>query len=250
MMTHKELCQLAVKWLRRPNSQKGHGCEIAVSEASSGWDGECPDAIGFKMQRIVKSVLVEVKTSRADFLADKNKPHRNGTVQALGNWRYYMCPTDIIQPEELPEKFGLLYVNKRGHIKHIVSPFINTGGYSYAHQWMSDNFQETNLFREVFLLARLLRRFPDIEAHNQKYREACNQRQMALNHVDTLREQIRKERFARLMSENTTDAMYEAVPEVLRAFFAYSCQQPPATDLETHIDGFASYAKEAELLKT
>lgn len=41
--THRELCDIAVKWLQRPNSAGGPGCHIAVSECRTGWTGEIPE---------------------------------------------------------------------------------------------------------------------------------------------------------------------------------------------------------------
>ena len=115
-LTHKNICNIAVKWLKRPNSNGGHGCHVAVSEVASGWSGEIPDSIGFRAtgDHTDGSIVVEVKVSRSDFLADKKKPHRNGETIGLGNWRYYMCPVDLIKADELPENFGLLYVNTKG----------------------------------------------------------------------------------------------------------------------------------------
>lgn len=76
-MTHAELCEVARKWLVRPNSQRGHGCHVGLSECRSGWGGEMPDAIGFRAaSRVTDTIVVEVKVSRADFLADAKKPHR------------------------------------------------------------------------------------------------------------------------------------------------------------------------------
>ena len=47
--THDELVQLAVKWLKLPNSRGGPGCQVAFSEARNGVkDGEIPDAIGYR----------------------------------------------------------------------------------------------------------------------------------------------------------------------------------------------------------
>jgi len=115
-MTHNDLCLLAVKWLKRPASQNGHGCHIAISEPRT--YGECPDAIGFRHgDHEGGSVVVEVKMSRADFLADFKKPHRSGF--GMGLWRYYMCPEGLLKDDEIPCGWGLLYVNNRGHVKAV-----------------------------------------------------------------------------------------------------------------------------------
>ena len=52
--------------------------------------GEMPDAIGWK--RASRSVLVECKISRADFLADRDKPFRQKSDLGLGCERFYLTP--------------------------------------------------------------------------------------------------------------------------------------------------------------
>lgn len=34
-LNHRNLCDIAVKWLKRPNSSAGHACHVAVSEVAS-----------------------------------------------------------------------------------------------------------------------------------------------------------------------------------------------------------------------
>ena len=60
-----------------------------------------------------ESVVIEVKTSHADFLADLKKWARSDTAalydMQAGQYKWYLCPEGIIKPEELPDKWGLLY---------------------------------------------------------------------------------------------------------------------------------------------
>ncbi|HSB76357.1 MAG TPA: hypothetical protein VLC12_11955 [Terriglobales bacterium] len=65
-----------------------------------------PDAIGWKGK--CRSVVVECKVSRADFLADRAKPFRQDPQIALGCERYYLAPAGLIAPGELPPGWGLL----------------------------------------------------------------------------------------------------------------------------------------------
>jgi len=172
--THKELTELAVKWLKRPQSQKGPGCHVAVSECRSGWSDEIPDAIGFRAAgKNDGSIIVEVKISRSDFLADAKKSHRNGSVKGLGNWRYYLCPEGVIKPNEIPDNWGLLYVNNRGHIKPIVGP-MNESNYRKRMRFIESMRQESNVDGERFLLVKLLSRVGDAETLNTKFRELTN----------------------------------------------------------------------------
>jgi hypothetical protein len=104
-MTHAALVELAVKWLR-----SRYRCGIILSEQSCA-SGEQPDVIGWKKK--CRSVLVECKISRADFLADREKPFRRDPAQGMGSERFYMTPAGLIRPEELPAGWGLLEVRNR-----------------------------------------------------------------------------------------------------------------------------------------
>ncbi len=80
--------------------------------------GEMPDAIGWK--RASHSVLVECKISRADFLADRDKPFRQKPESGVGCERFYLTPPGIMREEELPRGWGLLECRNR--LVEIVRP--------------------------------------------------------------------------------------------------------------------------------
>ncbi|MDA8485121.1 adenylosuccinate synthase [Pseudomonas resinovorans] len=193
--SHADLCTLAVKWLKRPNSAGGPGCHVAVSECRSGWTGEIPDAIGFRAAGSDDdgSIVVECKTSRSDFLADKKKAHRAGG--GLGNFRYFMAPEGLISPSELPEGWGLLTVNNRGHVKVVAGLAVHyreSWGATRAHMatWRHD----ADRHREQFLLVKLLHRVGDPEALNQNLRNAYAEQRRLINRVNELNDQIRHQR--------------------------------------------------------
>jgi hypothetical protein len=100
--THKELVEVAYRWL-----VKNGGVGVAFKELKSTAD-EIPDVIGFDS---CQSILIEVKVSRSDFLQDKHKPHR---AKGMGNWRFFCCPKGLIKQSELPEKWGLIYIDENG----------------------------------------------------------------------------------------------------------------------------------------
>ncbi len=104
-MSHDDLVDLAVRWLR-----SHYRCGIILSEQAC-CSGEIPDVIGWKGR--CRSVLVECKVSRADFLADGNKPWRTEPEGALGCERYYMAPAEMIATTELPPGWGLLEARGR-----------------------------------------------------------------------------------------------------------------------------------------
>jgi hypothetical protein len=58
-------------------------------------------------------VLVECKISRADFLADREKPFRRKQEFGLGCERFYLTPAAMLRPEELPVGWGLLECHNR-----------------------------------------------------------------------------------------------------------------------------------------
>ena len=97
---HAQLIARAVEWLRRR-----YKCGIILSEQYCA-TGEVPDVIAWKGH--CKSVLVECKVSRADFLADASKPFRWKPEDGMGSQRFYMAPAGIIRAEELPKHWGLL----------------------------------------------------------------------------------------------------------------------------------------------
>jgi hypothetical protein len=103
-MTHSQLVQKAVQWLR------SYRCGVVLSEQACA-SGEMPDAIGWK--RACHSVLVECKVSRADFLADREKPFRQKAKLGMGCERFYLTPVGLTCPAELPFGWGLLELRIR-----------------------------------------------------------------------------------------------------------------------------------------
>src|ERR1035441_3174428 len=96
-MTHAQLVERAVRWLR------AYRCGVVLSEQAC-VSGEMPDAIGWK--RASHSVLVECKVTRADFLADRGKPFRTKPEQGVGCERFYLTPPSLVKIEELAAGWG------------------------------------------------------------------------------------------------------------------------------------------------
>ena len=95
-MTHKDLVKRARAWLT--NNQR---CTVVLTEFATTNTRETPDAIGF-FSSGGSSILVECKTSRADFLADNGKAHRQEEYLGMGNQRYYLVPAKLVKPQEVP----------------------------------------------------------------------------------------------------------------------------------------------------
>jgi len=142
---HYQLCVEGAKWLHRQkwnyercqkkpchNSEFCHVCKkynyVAVELCT--WDTENTDVWG--LGNFCDSAIIEVKVSHADFVADQKKWHRSTVAEnagrQAGRLRWYLCPEGVIKPEELPEKWGLLYWDGK-KTYHVVAPkpFENTG---------------------------------------------------------------------------------------------------------------------------
>ncbi len=120
-MTTEYLTALGIKWLKTPWSSKTnyniyHGpCKIiAVDKMSQ--SGERPDLLGFYD---ALSILVEVKISRADFFRDMKKTWRRYST-GMGIHRLYLTPKELLRPEEIPEKYGLIEVDEFGNLEVVV----------------------------------------------------------------------------------------------------------------------------------
>lgn len=108
---HAQLVSAAVDWLRHK-----YRCGVVLSEQYCA-TGEIPDAIGWK--GVCRSVVVECKVSRADFLADAEKPFRANPSEGLGCERYYLAAPGLIALDELPPCWGLLEY-RRGEVRLVV----------------------------------------------------------------------------------------------------------------------------------
>ncbi len=133
-MTHHQLCQRAAAWLRG-----NRRCEPVLTKVAS--CREIPDAIGWtSCYKYRGSLVVECKTSLADFYADKAKyvefvhpedrhPIRDkyARVRALraagygerlvpnmGDYRFFLCEPGIVAAEQVSKlrpDHGLLYLD-------------------------------------------------------------------------------------------------------------------------------------------
>lgn len=133
---HDEIVAAAVRWLRR------NGCAAILSDPfKAGCSGQ-PDAIGW---RDGVSMAVEVKASRSDFLADAKKPHRLDPARAVGDWRFFAAPRDMIRADELPAGWGLLEWDG-GRLKPCVGiPKGNCNWHSYPFRGAVNKRAETQL---------------------------------------------------------------------------------------------------------
>jgi len=134
---HAQMVARATEWLSR-----NYKCGIILAEQYCA-TGEVPDVIAWK--GFCKSVLVECKVSRADFLADASKPFRQKPEQGMGSQRFYMAPAGMIVAAELPKHWGLLELKGR-EVRMTVKP------------GRADLRSEVGLMKEMNLLLASLRR--------------------------------------------------------------------------------------------
>lgn len=116
---HYKLCKLGARLLRsrkNPTLPYNRPCMYSTVELVC-MGAELTDVWGTTGDC---TVLIEVKTSHSDFIADKRKYARSKIAEDLnhqiGNYRYYLCPEGVISEEELPDNWGLLvYDGKKIH---------------------------------------------------------------------------------------------------------------------------------------
>lgn len=102
---HALLVSKAVEWLRLR-----YKCGVILSEQYCA-TGEVPDVIGWK--GFCRSVLIECKVTRADFLADAAKPFRHNSEEGMGCERFYLAPAGVLRRDDLPKHWGLLELRAR-----------------------------------------------------------------------------------------------------------------------------------------
>lgn len=117
-MTHNDICKIGAKWLKKHDQNIiVPNCKTVATEIKSATvTGEIPDIIGWCSWA---SVLIEVKTSRSDFLADMKKVFRKNPEMGMGQFRYFLCPKGLINKDETPNGWGLLYIDDDKGIKII-----------------------------------------------------------------------------------------------------------------------------------
>jgi hypothetical protein len=208
-LLHAELCIIAAKWLKKPLSTRGHGCQVSFTETRISFvGGESPDAIGFRVSTHGYgggSTVVECKTSRGDFRRDSEKPHR-AVGGGMGRFRYYLCPEALLAPSDVPAGWGLLYVNAKKAVSVVSGATLSIrepGIYDCPH----------DAFTETLLLANLLHRVGDAEQLNARLRAAdrLNQHlQRLLAQKEKELSRYRNEYLKNLVEKNATLEQMEA----------------------------------------
>ena len=101
-MTHDDIADWCALRLRRMDYH------FSFSNMTSNNHGEQPDVLGVNMYG--ESILVEVKVSRSDFLADKKKPWREDG-KGIGDKRIFLTPKGLLKADEIPYGWQLWEVH-------------------------------------------------------------------------------------------------------------------------------------------
>lgn len=136
--THESMVNHAASWLAARQKYEGQkynylACQMVLPEPhgySFGFGGAKPDVYGFGLT----TVNIECKVSRSDFLADLKKEHHH----PYGHYKIYACPKNMIKPDELPEKWGLLWFTDGGAGKLVVEPIEFTDAVDVSRSVMMD----------------------------------------------------------------------------------------------------------------
>ncbi|MDO7535032.1 adenylosuccinate synthase [Acinetobacter pittii] len=220
-LTHRQLCEIGARFLKRPESANGHGCHFTIIEPSC--YGENPDVFGVRHgihSHGIGTFLLEAKTSRADFIADRSKPHRLNPELGMGKYRYYICPTGLIKTEELPEKWGLIYVSEKGICK-VIAGVLSAPKIKYYCQWSKKNkshfdhgkveenfkalaFEKRNAQNELNLLTMALARLqdPELILYMQRNYTRLEQKNFEQeNQIRNLQRELKSNNFIRAVGE-------------------------------------------------
>lgn len=95
-----------------------------------------------------------------------------------------MCPTDIIKPDEIPDKWGLIYVNDKRKITVIKHP--------YKDNLRESKFKTINTENERYLLTRWLSKTEDPEKVMLMLRETNNKFNKLCKNYDNLKDENKK----------------------------------------------------------
>ncbi len=113
---HHLMCIEAAKKLHRGGLEGWHDHKYVAVELLT-YGNEDPDVWGTNG---ASTTIVEVKTSRADFLRDRKKKCRQTPIEGMGNFRWYYALEGIIKEEELPENWGLVEADETGKMVRLV----------------------------------------------------------------------------------------------------------------------------------
>lgn len=103
--------------LRYPPNQ--HALLFEVADGTGGGGHRYADAVAFGLWPSHGNVIegIEIKVSRADFLAEMKQPEKSQAVfQFCDRW-WLACPKGMVKPDELPKTWGMLEFLDNGTLR-------------------------------------------------------------------------------------------------------------------------------------
>ena len=101
---HKKLKALGMKWL------KEKCVDIATREVKYKNMRSVADVVGINLKRKEVRIL-EAKATRADYMRDKKLMDLDKSYYKHCNYFYIICPKDVLQLDDVPKEYGLLWVD-------------------------------------------------------------------------------------------------------------------------------------------
>jgi len=148
LVSHSSLVDRAGRWLRRTC-----GCCVVLTElVAYTHNGETPDAIGWVGG---KSILVECKLSRADFLRDRKKRFRNrdelytGILEGMGSWRFFLTAPGIVKESDDLKGWGVYEMHGK-QVRHAFgAKYANAGKSPFQPCLRSENAMLVSALRRL-----------------------------------------------------------------------------------------------------
>ncbi len=160
-LTHTKIIEHSRKVLKRAGMM--WKCGVTFAELSTAVS-ETPDVLGFYSGG---ASLIEAKASRSDFLGDKKKYFRKHPEMGMGNYRFYACPSGLIKEEEIPDKWGLIYVSEKGRCTLKKKPVWQESRKSAEHMFMYSVLRRIILYHNSSEIEKFIKKHSDY-AERQK----------------------------------------------------------------------------------
>lgn len=141
--THKEAVKRIAAWLGGTKRMAVVMAERVVAAST-----ETPDAVAWSGRG--ESILVEVKVSRSDFHADKNKIFRRDEELGVGTQRYFAAPAGVLAAEDMPPGWGLLAIHQY-QVREVVKPEIKPANRVAEVQMLVSAIRRLELAATVFV---------------------------------------------------------------------------------------------------
>lgn len=101
---HKKLKAVGMKFV------KEKCVDIAVREVKYKNMRSVADVVGINLKRKEVRIL-EAKATRADYIRDKKLMDLDKSYYKHCNYFYIICPKDVLQLDDVPKEYGLLWVD-------------------------------------------------------------------------------------------------------------------------------------------